>query len=55
MIKIKSNFQIFGQLEGMAHYAGQLLAPAEAFGQGVFALWAKKPFLVLSSYPSNFK
>ena len=31
-------------LEGTAHYAGLLLAPAEGFGrgQGYFALWKKK-------------
>ena len=29
------------ELKGTARYAGQLLAPAEAFGQGFFPLLAK--------------
>ena len=29
------------KLDGMAHYAGLLLAPKEGFGQGFFALQGK--------------
>ena len=34
-------------LEGKARYAGLLLAPAEGFGQGFFALLAKRNILTL--------